>query len=327
MKTGLLLVTGASGFLGRSILAQALARGWTVRAFALDWPRTLDGVDCVTGDMADAPTVEAAMRGVTHVVHAAGLAHQFRPVPEGRYFRVNARGSETVARAAAANGVQRCVVVSSVSVYGGGDGLIDERRTPAPRDAYARSKLAGEQAVLAADAPGGPSVVALRLATLYGEGDPGNVVRLIRAIDRRRFLAVGPGTNRKSLLYRDDAALACIAAVEGADATRGIYNVSAPPVAMRDVVSCIADLLGRRQPPFAVPAGLARLAAACVTPVLRAAGRPVDVGAALAKWLNDDAYDGSRFDATFGRVAGRTPLADGLSREVAWYRSGAPAWA
>ena len=54
----------------------------------------------------------------------------------------------------------------------------------------------------------------LRLATLYGEGDPGNVGRLMRTLDRGRFLWIGDGSNRKSLLYRGDAANACMAVAE-----------------------------------------------------------------------------------------------------------------
>ena len=54
----------------------------------------------------------------------------------------------------------------------------------------------------------------LRLATLYGEGDPGNVGRLMRKLDRGRFLWIGDGSNRKSLLYKGDAARACMAVAE-----------------------------------------------------------------------------------------------------------------
>ena len=54
----------------------------------------------------------------------------------------------------------------------------------------------------------------LRLATLYGEGDPGNVGRLMRTLDRGRFLWIGDGSNRESLLYRGDAARACMAVAE-----------------------------------------------------------------------------------------------------------------
>ena len=75
----------------------------------------------------------------------------------------------------------------------------------------------------------------LRLATLYGEGDPGNVGRLIRTLDRGRFLWIGDGSNRESLLYKGDAARACMAVAERPASGINIYNVSAlkkPPIFM-----------------------------------------------------------------------------------------------
>ena len=69
----------------------------------------------------------------------------------------------------------------------------------------------------------------LRLATVYGEGDRGNIARLMRTIDAGRFVWVGRGTNRKSLIHRDDAAAAVLAVVStGASGIR-TFNVSADP--------------------------------------------------------------------------------------------------
>ena len=63
----------------------------------------------------------------------------------------------------------------------------------------------------------------LRLATLYGEGDPGNVGRLMRTLDRERFLWIGNRRNRKSLLYKGDAARACMAVAERPASGINIY--------------------------------------------------------------------------------------------------------
>ena len=70
----------------------------------------------------------------------------------------------------------------------------------------------------------------LRLATVYGEGDRGNIARLMRTIDAGRFVWVGHGTNRKSLIHRDDAAAAVLAVVSTGPSGIRTFNVSADPV-------------------------------------------------------------------------------------------------
>ena len=99
----------------------------------------------------------------------------------------------------------------------------------------------------------------LRLATLYGEGDPGNVGRLMRTLDRGRFLWIGDGSNRESLWYRGDAARACMAVAERPASGINIYNISAPACTMREIVDGIADALGKHPFPVRVPATLALL--------------------------------------------------------------------
>jgi nucleoside-diphosphate-sugar epimerase len=321
---GLLFVTGASGFLGRAIVRAARERGWRVRAFAHEWPARVEGIECLTGSVVDEQAVRLALDGASHVIHAAGLAHQFTPVPDERFFQVNTRGTAVVARAAAELRVSRFVFISSVSVYGGGRGLIDERRACAPRDAYAKSKLAAEREIQQLVDRTGLSAIVLRPVTLYGEGDPGNVRRLIRALDRRRFVSIGPGANLKSLLHRDDAARACVETVSALPGREGVYNLADAPSSMRAIVVAICAALGRRAPRLHVPAPAARVAVATLEPLLRRSGRSMALGAMLDKWLGDDAYDGTLFGQTFG-CQPRVPLDQGLAREVRWLRAGAPA--
>jgi nucleoside-diphosphate-sugar epimerase len=157
----------------------------------------------------------------------------------------------------------------------------------------------------------------LRLATLYGEGNPGNVGRLMRALDRGRFLWIGDGSNRKSLLYRGDAARACMAVAERPASGINIYNVSAPACTMREIVDGIADALGKHPFPVRVPASLALLLSRHLSriPIRRMAG----LHQTVKKWLAEDVYDTRRFEEAYGFQT-KTSLEDGLKREVDWYR-------
>ena len=141
--------------------------------------------------------------------------------------------------------------------------------------------------------------------------------RLMRTLDRRRFLWIGDGSNRKSLLYKGDAARACMAVAERPASGINIYNVSAPACTMREIVDGIADALGKHPFPVGVPASPALLLSRHLSriPNRRMAG----LHQTVKKWLAEDVYDTRRFEEVFGFQT-KTSLADGLKREVDSYR-------
>jgi nucleoside-diphosphate-sugar epimerase len=163
----------------------------------------------------------------------------------------------------------------------------------------------------------------LRLATLYGEEDPGKVARLIRAIDRGHFIWVGSGENLKSLLHRDDAARACIAAIETSMSGINIFNVSAAPIKMRDIVEMIALALGRACPSLHIPAYFALNFAKVMKYVSLNRGRSSTIHTTLQKWLADDYYNSDIFCKAFNFQT-RVSLEEGIKREVEWYKAVLP---
>lgn len=251
---GTLFVTGAAGFLGQEAVRRAQAAGIRVRATDRRRGDLPEDVDFRPADICVPETLRGLFQGVDCLVHVAGLAHLFdksqaRTAP---FREVNAEGAAHVAQAAAHAGVRAMVLVSSVAVYGSHDGqVVDERSPCRPEGPYAQSKYEAEQRVTTIAEQAGMRLTILRLATLYGEQDPGNVLRLFRAIDRRRFIWIGTGANKKSLIHRDDAARACIAAALGRRA--GVYNVSASPYTLREIVEAIADALTCRLPRWHIP--------------------------------------------------------------------------
>src|SRR5690606_37394785 len=124
--------------------------------------------------------------------------------------RINVTGTSVVVQAAVAEGVQRLVLLSTIAVYGKGRRqVIDETWTPTPDTLYGETKLAAEQIALAARRPdGSPLATVLRAAAVYGPRIKGNYRTLIEAIDRRRFVPIGPGTSRRTLVFDEDLAAA-----------------------------------------------------------------------------------------------------------------------
>lgn len=290
-----ILLTGGSGFVGSAVVAAARRRGLDLRA------RSREEVDILRPQ-----TLDPAVDGMATVIHAAGGAHLFlrTPATESVLYRTNVEGTRNVVRAARRAGVGRIVLVSSVSVHGD------------LKDVYARSKADAERAAID-ESEGAIPLTILRLAAVYGEGDRGNVFRLVRAVDRHRFVFLGRGDNRKSLIHRDDVADAILAAASGP--AGGVFDVTAPAIPMREVVRTIAHELGRsvlRLPIGPRPAlAVAHACAALTFHHPRAALLERN----LAKWFADDACDGSEFCRRFG-FQPSVPFAEGIAREIAWYR-------
>ena len=310
------VVTGSSGFLGAEVCRQALASGLAVRAVARR-PRPIPGAESCAGDLRDQAHLAALMSSADVVVHAAGMAHVFSRADRRRadFWEGNVEVTRAVVDAAVRAGVRRVVIASSVAVYGGAAVTgPDESTVPAPHGPYAESKLAAEAEAAAIAQRSTTGLTILRLATLYGAGDPGNVRRLIASLCRGWFIQPGSGRNRKSLLHVSDAARACLLAALSADAGVQRYNVTAPPVGVSEIVAAIRANLSRPVTVIHVPVTVARLAAHGAR-ILTA--RRIDPVPTLQKWLSDEVFSAERIRADLGFVAD-VPLAVGIREEVRW---------
>ena len=178
-----ILVTGASGFVGRAVIAGLAESGQTVRA-AVRRPPAPPFAAAVEvaehGDLAATVDWRPLLAEVDQVVHLAGIAHSGRHTAPELYDRVNRDATAQLARAAAQAGVRRLVFVSSIRAQVGSfaDHALTEDDPAAPTNAYGRSKLAAEAAIRDAGAP----FTILRPVLLYGPGVKGNFALLMRAV-------------------------------------------------------------------------------------------------------------------------------------------------
>ncbi len=311
------VVTGGAGFLGRELVRQLCAGGHEVRA--TDRQRDSGSARCefVTADILDIDALRPALRGADCVVHTAGLAH-VRANPE-RLRLINEVGTRRVLQASAGCGVERVVLASSVAVYGTRrTGPTTEADTCAPVTPYGQSKLGSEQEARTIADAAGIALTVLRFATMYGEEDPGSVGRLMRALDRKRFVWFGDGSNRKTLLHRDDAVRACILAAEAPSGVSGTYNVTSDVVRVRDVVQELCLALGRSVPRHGLPPSVARWILRLVKGRLTNSARIGNVACTLQRWMEDEVHDGGLFRSCFAFVP-RITLTAGLRRQATWY--------
>ena len=255
--------------------------------------------------------------GVDLVIHCAGVAHHAPPAKRADY-RVNVDGVRNVAELAAASGVRHFILASSVAVYGNHGSEPAREESPCQFDSpYAESKFQGELAAREVSARAGMALTILRFGTLYGEGDPGNVQRLVQLIDRGKFFWVGRGSNRKTLLHRDDAARAAVRTLAQVPTQTALYNVAGRADSMRAIVETIAKALGKSVLSLQLPALPFVMSAEVLNALPSNAFRRIHH--ALNVWLSDDVIDSSRFRDRFS-FHEEVSLSEGIDRQVEWYR-------
>jgi nucleoside-diphosphate-sugar epimerase len=256
------VVTGATGFVGRAVCGAFAASG---RAFE-GWSRAPRESLRAMGDLA-AASDEALLRavdGAVAVVHLAGRAHA--QVSREQLRRDNVEASAKVARVARRAGVPRLVHVSSVKVNGESTTPGRPFRPgdpPAPADAYAASKLDAERAVADALGGGSTALCVLRLPLVYGPGAPGNFAALVAAVRAGRALPFGAVRNRRHFASHANVADAVSAVLDADDAVTGVhFAADANSVSTPELVRAIATAAGVRPRLFAVPIALLRAAGA-----------------------------------------------------------------
>jgi nucleoside-diphosphate-sugar epimerase len=219
-----LLLTGATGRVGSHLLPRLVAQGHDVRAVARGEVAAgrvkAAGAEPVLADLLDPDGYRAALRGRDAVVHLAAV---LRNTDAGEIRRANLEATRRLAETALAAGVGRFVFTSTNLVYPGGLGRPasedDEPAPPAVWGAYPASKAEAERLLLALHRDRGMGLRIVRLAFVYGEGDP-------HLAESLRWAGQWPGHQRLQLLHHADAAQAIGRALLAPGADGRIYNAA-----------------------------------------------------------------------------------------------------
>jgi UDP-glucose 4-epimerase len=256
------LVTGASGFIGRPLTAALAQAGCNVRAAVRDRraQQFPSGVELAAQpDLAGPVDWGPLVAGMDAVVHLAGIAHVGPDVPEAMYDRVNHVATAELVRAAAAAGVRRFVFMSSTRAQVGAASAepLTETAAPHPTDAYGSSKLAAEAAVRGASVP----YTILRPALVYGPGAKGNFASLMRVASLPVPLPFGAFANRRSFLALDNLIAAVRFALEDPRAANETFLVAdRQAISLAQLVSLLRAAAGRKPWLAPVPPVLLKIA-------------------------------------------------------------------
>jgi nucleoside-diphosphate-sugar epimerase len=245
-----IVVTGATGFIGRALCPLLRQRGHEV--IALD--------RAATGDLGAPVDWHGRLKGANAVVHLAAMAHA-DGINRDRLQAVNVRATASLGRAAAAHGA-RMVFMSTVKVLGEETGAspFDEFSALAPLDPYGEAKAEAETALRAVD---GLEFTVLRPPLVYGPGVKANFLLLLKAISRGWPLPLASVRNARSFLYAGNLADAVARCIEAPAAAGRTYLLSdGAPLSTPELCRRIGEALGRPARLFPLPVPLLELAPA-----------------------------------------------------------------
>lgn len=228
------LVTGAGGYIGRSLVSTLLASGIEVRGLG----RTpIVGIEWHRADMARADSLSGCCEGIGAVVHLAGIAHTRAPAVG--HEQVTVAGTRALLAEAKASQVLHFIFVSSIKVS-------------CSDDAYARSRRAAEDLVQQAMLPASTIV---RPALVYSSDVKGNLNRLLTLAAQGLPLPIPQGGPVRALIHRDDLMAVLVALLKG-PRPRAIYTVTdGYPYTLREIFDAMRCGFGRPPVRYGLPQG------------------------------------------------------------------------
>lgn len=267
-----ILVTGASGFLGASLVrhlasSDAFSVKAPVRNPRISFPASVEVLPIADLDVST--NWQHALPGVEVVVHASARVHVMNEAaqdPLVEFRKVNVEGTLNLARQAAAAGVKRFIFISSIKVNGEGTSPgkpFSAEDVPAPVDAYGISKLEAEQGLYALSASTGMEVVIMRPVLVYGPGVKANFLSMMRWLSKGIPLPFGAIHNRRSLVALDNLISLIVVCIDHPRAANQTFLVSdGEDVSTTDLLRKLASALGKPARLLPVPGWLLQGAAA-----------------------------------------------------------------
>lgn len=324
------LVTGATGFIGRRLVKALREVGTKVLALSRGSEAWGDeGVASIAADLTEASAIENVCAGVDGVFHLAGYAHAGDANDEraaGIHRQLTVGGTFALLREACRAGVKRFVFVSSVKAMGEGseDDCIDETAPALPASEYGRAKLEAEQLVLSCNRDHGMHACVLRLPLVYGPGVKGNLHSMIKAIDYGRFPPLPKVANKRSLVHVDDVVRALLVSLKNPAAKGEVFILTDGRIySTYDIYISIRRALGKTPATWAMPLSMLRMIAHIGDTVGYIRARPFFFDSeTLNKLLGSACYSSKKIEQRLGFEPSQT-LEAALPEIINSYRLGA----
>lgn len=321
----MILLTGASGFLGHHLARRLLMEGYEVRALVRRQSETAFlrkmGVELAYAcDIGDRKALRAACKGCQGVVHAAARFRMWGNLCH--FWQTNVEGTDAVLRAALEEGARRVVLVSTVVVVGKPQPgrVVDEGHPCRPQDAYQRTKLEAERLALAYERNCGLDVVVVRPGALYGPWGRYAFNRLFFEDPLRGWRIKVHGGRRLTFpAYAPDVARGIASALQTGRPGQ-IYNLSGATMTHNEVNDAISDLAGISRWRLNLPTWPLLLLARLWTAASRYTGEEPFYPSNLAYYVFQD-WRVSSAKARAELDFRPTPFDRGARETIEWYRN------
>ena len=263
------LVTGADGFIGRTVCRQLAEAGYYVVAATRNSSNSMPNCQMVTvGSVGPDTDWSEALGGVSAVVHLVGVTHSTYKASKdlsSLCHTVNALGTFNLARQSRLANVTNFVFLSTIKVNGektyDPQDQMTSSRDPDPQDRYGISKYEAEKFL---GSVGGMSIVILRPPLVFGPGQRGNIDLLCRALLKRIPLPLNGIDNRRSFIYVENLGGAVIAALARDTRECEIFTIADTTISTTDLVRSLAKNLNVPARLFYIPKPILVFAAACL---------------------------------------------------------------
>ena len=313
-----LFITGATGFVGTALLKRLLQDNVRLTVAVLDGENAEHlpvSVERVTVEpLSEYSDYSQALHNVDTVIHLAARVHVMQEIatdPLHEFRKVNLHGTERLARQAAQAGVKRFVFMSTIGVNGdnSGNNSYTENDPPYPHNPYSVSKYEAECALKHISVETGMDVVIVRAPLVYGPGNPGNFLSLLRVVSKAVPLPFASIINKRSLIYAGNLVDALATCATHPAAAGQTYLVSDG----EDVST--PELLRRTAKALGVTARLFP----CSVVLMRLAGKMTGKSGAVKRLIGSLTVDSSKIQRELGWKPPIT-MDEGLLETAAWFR-------
>ncbi len=249
MKT--ILITGATGFIASHLIPILHQQGWQIIAAIRSPSNSVIPVPVQTiivGNIDENTDWQEALKEVDTVIHLAARAHILQDDasdPEAEFFKVNTLGTSNLIKQAILAKVKHFIFMSSIgAITTLSDKVLTENSICQPDTPYGRSKLKAEESLIELTQNSPMAWTILRPTLVYGQGNPGNMERLMKLVQRKLPLPFGALNNRRSFVYVGNLVDAILTTITHPKAQNQMFIISdGEDVSTAQLIRQIADCL------------------------------------------------------------------------------------
>ena len=272
-----IIITGATGFIGRNMAEEFYSKGYEIVATGRSEQigRKLEqiGISFVPADITEKEEISKVFCSADYVIHCAGKAGDWGSYKD--FYEINVKGTKNIINACDAHGINQLIFMSSPSVYYNGQNRIDIRESdplPEKQFYYGKTKLMAEKIILDHSKNGFKSVI-LRPRAVYGRYDTTLTPRILAMSEKKNLPLINNGMAKVDITCIEnllDAVEKCLKAPD--EAWNQVYNITnGEPIPVNQWFSTILDLFNRPFRPKNIPEFLAKniamiSEAACLLP-------------------------------------------------------------